>query len=80
MTSPPNPDLATNTRARVGQKNRNDPLDLHGHVDEKGVRFKTVIEIVGFYKLPVAWKMSVLDMEAVGIVPLLVPDKSMMFP
>ena len=71
MTAPPNADLTTNTWARASHCTLNAPIDLQGHMDEHGVRFKKNIECV-------VGESSVSDVEAV-IMPLSVPDKSFMF-
>ena len=52
----------------------NAPIDLHGHIDEEGVRFKNYVESVEVNKLPAAWKIKCSDMEAVGFI-FSVPEK-----
>ena len=55
------------------------PINLYDHIDEQGVRFKNYIACVAANKLPAACKYCASGLEAVGLLPLLVPDQSLMF-
>ena len=53
----------------------NAPIDLYGHIDEQGARYKKSLSVSRFTDSQLLGKSSVSDMEAVSFTHLLAFDE-----